>query len=85
MSRVWSDFRVKLFNQNLVFKEITCWKTGLKMGNKPRYFTFQLVLQHYVAKQLAHFCCPLIIIITKTIIIIIIIAVFSPAAAEHHG
>ena len=58
------------------------------MGDKPRYFTFQLVLQHNVAKQLAHFCCPLIIIITKTImiiIIIIIIAVFSPAAAEQHG
>ena len=58
------------------------------MADKPRYFTFQLVLQHNVAKQLAHFCCPLIIIITKTIIIIIIIiiiAVFSPAAAEQHG
>ena len=59
------------------------------MGDKPRYFTFQHVLQHNFAKQLAHFCCPLIIIITKTIIIIIIIiiiiAVFSPAAAEQHG
>ena len=60
----------------------------LEMGDKPRYFTFQLVLQHNAAKQLAHFCCPLIIIITKTIIIIIIIIIiagFSPAAAEHHG
>ena len=56
------------------------------MGDKPRYFTFQHVLQHNFAKQLALFCCPLIIIITKTIIIIIIIiAEFSPAAAEQHG
>ena len=57
------------------------------MGDKPRYFTFQLVLQHNIAKQLAHFCCLLIIIITIIIIIIIIIIIaeFSPGAAEHHG
>ena len=60
------------------------------MGDKPRYFTFQLVLQHNVAKQLAHFCCPLVIIIITIIIIImmiiiIMIAEFSPGAAEHHG
>ena len=45
------------------------------MGDKPRHFTFQLVLQHNVAKQLAHFCCPSIIIITIIIIIIIIIII----------
>ena len=62
------------------------------MGDKPRYFTFQLVLQHNVAKQLAHFCCPLVIIIITIIIIIIMmmiiiimVAEFSPGAAEHHG
>ena len=29
----------------------------LNVGDKERDFTFQLVLQHDVAKQLAHFCC----------------------------
>ena len=29
----------------------------LNVGDKERDFTFQLVLQHDVAKQLARFCC----------------------------
>ena len=45
------------------------------MGDKPRYFTFQLVLQHNVVKQLTHFCYPLIIIIIIIIIIILIIMI----------
>ena len=32
-----------------------CWMTCLNVGDKPRNFTFQLVLQHIVAKQLTRF------------------------------
>ena len=52
MSRVWRVARVKLSNQKLVFTQLT-----LNLGDKTRNFTFQLVLQHDVAKQLARFCC----------------------------
>ena len=43
MSRVWSDSRVKLSNQNSVFTQLTCWKTGLNVGDKPRILgTFKM-------------------------------------------
>ena len=58
----------------------------MKVGDKPRYFTFQLVLQHNVAKQLAHFCSPLIIIIIIIMIIIIIFCCFpEPAEPSAEG
>ena len=43
MSRVWSDSRVKLSNQNSVFTQLTFWKTGLNVGNKLRILgTFKM-------------------------------------------
>ena len=48
---MWRVARVKLSNQKLVFTQLT-----LNLGDKTRNFTFQLVLQHDVAKQLAR-CC----------------------------
>ena len=36
---------------------LICCKAGLIVGDKMRSIAVQLVLQHYVAKQLAHFCC----------------------------
>ena len=64
-------FPCKIIQSKLVSTQLNCSKTGLKVGDKPRYFTFLLVLEHNVAKQLAHFCCPLIIIIIIIIIIVI--------------
>ena len=52
-TRVWRDPRVKLSNQKIVFKQLT----GLNVGDKPRKFTFQLVLQHNISEQLERFCC----------------------------
>ena len=36
---------------------LICCKAGLIVGGKMRSIAVQLILQHYVAKQLAHFCC----------------------------
>ena len=47
----------------------------MKVGDKPRHFTFQLVLQYNVAKQRVQLCCPLIIMIIIIIIIIMIIII----------
>ena len=52
-TRVWRDYRVKLFNHKLVFTQLT----GLDVGDKTRNFTLQLVLQHNVSEQLERFCC----------------------------
>ena len=52
------DSGVKSFNQRLVFTQLTCCKTSLSVGDKPHNLTFQLVLQHNVARQFARFCGP---------------------------